>query len=112
MNGGEVMAQPEISRSKAPRSGQDPADFEFAINPQQPLFIIGVASEMVGMPLWTLRKLDGMGVVSPKRVGVRTRCYSQVQIKKLSYVKYLMEEKGVNISGTKVILEIEAMKQG
>jgi len=86
--------------------------FEFTINPQKPLFIIGVASEMVGLPLWTLRKLDEMGVVSPDRVGVRTRCYSQIQIKKLTYVKYLMEEKHVNISGVKVILELEGTKEG
>ncbi|MBF0485560.1 MAG: MerR family transcriptional regulator [Candidatus Omnitrophica bacterium] len=82
-------------------------DFSFNIDPQAPLFVIGVASEVVGIPIWTLRKLDEMGVVSPKRVGVRTRCYSQVQIKTLTYVKYLMDDKGVNISGIKVILDLE-----
>ncbi|MEI6437522.1 MAG: MerR family transcriptional regulator [Candidatus Omnitrophota bacterium] len=82
-------------------------DFDIKIDPQAPLFVIGVASEMVGVPIWTLRKLDEMGVVSPRRVGVRTRCYSQVQIKRLTYVKYLMEERRVNISGVKVILEMK-----
>ena len=84
-----------------------PKEFEVHIDPSAPLFIIGVASDMVQIPIWTLRKLDEMGVVCPKRVGVRTRCYSQVQIRTLSYVKYLLEEKSVNISGIKVILEIE-----
>ncbi|MBF0387822.1 MAG: MerR family transcriptional regulator [Candidatus Omnitrophica bacterium] len=82
-------------------------DFEVRIDPQAPLFVIGVASDMVGVPIWTLRKLDEMGVVTPQRVGVRTRCYSQVQIRRLSYVKYLMEERRVNISGVKMILEME-----
>lgn len=84
-----------------------PGQFDVPIDPDAPLFIIGVASDMVQIPIWTLRKLDEMGVVCPKRVGVRTRCYSQVQIRTLSYVKYLLEEKSVNISGIKVILEME-----
>ena len=85
-------------------------DFDLTIDPQAPLFIIGVASSVVGMPIWTLRKLDTMGVVCPKRVGVRTRCYSQHQIKILTYVRYLIEEKSVNISGVKVILELGETK--
>ena len=81
--------------------------FDVPLDPQAPLFVIGVASVMAGLPVWTLRKLDGMGAVSPGRAGVRTRCYSQVQIKQLRYVRYLMEERHVNISAVKVILEIE-----
>lgn len=84
--------------------------FDFQVHPQDPLFVIGVAAEVVGIPIWTLRKLDEMGVVTPKRVGVRTRCYSQVQIKTLTYVKYLMEDRHVNISGIKVILELREPK--
>ena len=81
--------------------------FDKAIDPEAPLFIIGVASDMVGMPIWTLRKLDELGVVEPKRINKKIRCYSHNQIKKLSYVHYLMEEKQVNISGIKIILEME-----
>ena len=80
--------------------------FEVEINPEDPLFIISIVSQMVGIPIWTLRKLDEMGVVQPKRIGKKTRCYSKVQIQKLSYVHYLMEDKHVNISGIKVILQI------
>ena len=86
---------------------RDQRQFSFDIDPQAPVFVIGVAAEVVRIPIWTLRKLDHMGVICPKRMGTRTRCYSHVQIKTLGYIKYLMEEKGVNISGIKVILEIE-----
>ena len=74
---------------------------------EDPLYVIGVVSELVDIPIWTLRKLDEMGVVSPKRLGKKTRCYSQVQIKKLTYVHYLMETKHVNISAVKVFFEFE-----
>ena len=81
--------------------------FDIKIDPEEPVYIISVVSEIVGIPIWTLRKLDEIGVVKPKRIGKKTRCYSKIQIQKLSYVHYLMEEKHVNISAVKVVLEIE-----
>ena len=84
--------------------------FEFVINPHAPLFVIGVVSELVDLPIWTLRKLDELGVVQPKRMGSRTRCYSQHQIIKLNHIRYLIKEKGVNIKGVKMIIEMEYKK--
>ncbi|HRZ40304.1 MAG TPA: MerR family transcriptional regulator [Candidatus Omnitrophota bacterium] len=81
--------------------------FDIQLDPNEPLFIIGVVSRIVDIPIWTLRKLDEMGVVSPQRLGRSVRCYSKEQIKVLNYVHYLMVEKGVNISGIKVILTME-----
>jgi MerR family transcriptional regulator/heat shock protein HspR len=81
--------------------------FEVDIDPDLPLFIISVVSEMVHIPIWTLRKLDEMDVVKPKRLGKKARCYSKKQVTQLNYVYHLMEEKGINISGIKMILEIE-----
>ncbi|HOW35750.1 MAG TPA: MerR family transcriptional regulator [Candidatus Omnitrophota bacterium] len=80
--------------------------FDVFIKPEDPVYVIGVVSQIVNIPIWTLRKLDEMGVVQPIRIGKKTRCYSKIQIQKLSYVHYLMEDKHVNISGIKVILEI------
>ncbi len=81
--------------------------FDVQIAPEEPVYVISVVSQLVQIPVWTLRKLDQMGVVQPKRIGKKTRCYSTVQVKKLSYVHYLMETKHVNISGIKIILEME-----
>ncbi len=82
--------------------------YDVEIDPQEPVFIISVVSRMVDIPIWTLRKLDDMGVVQPQRLGKSTRCYSKEQVTLLNYIHYLMEERNVNISGIKVILEIEA----
>ena len=81
--------------------------FDVKIDPRAPLFVISVVSEMVSIPIWTLRKLDEMGVVQPKRIGKKTRCYSHQQVQQLTYVHYLMEKKSVNIHGIKIILEME-----
>lgn len=80
---------------------------EVEIHPDAALFVIGIASELSGLPIWTLRRIDEMGLVSPKRINKKIRCYTHRQINKLVYIHYLMEERNVNISGIKVILELE-----
>ena len=85
--------------------------FDFDINPTAPLFVRGVVSEMVQIPFWTLRKLDEMGVICPCRVGKRTRFYTFFQIKQLNYVNYLLTVRRVNISGIKLILEMDSRKE-
>ena len=87
-------------------------DFEVNIDPEEPLFVISVVSEMVDIPIWTLRKLDEMGIVCPKRLGKKTRCYSKFQIQKLSFICHLMQDEGINISGIKYILELKEGKEG
>ena len=86
------------------------ASQEIEIHPDAALFVIGIVSELTGMPVWTLRRLDDMGLVSPKRINKKIRCYSHKQINKIVYIQYLMQEKSVNMSGIKVILEIEKGK--
>lgn len=80
---------------------------EVIIDPDQAVFVIGIVSDLTGMPVWTLRRLDEMGVVSPVRINKKIRCYTHRQINKLVYIHHLMEERNVNMSGIKVILEIE-----
>lgn len=77
------------------------------INPEDSVYVIGIVARLVKLPVWTLRELDKKGVVHPKRINKKTRCYSLKDIKKLEYIRYLIEEKHVNISGVKIILEIE-----
>ena len=91
--------------------GESWKEYEVEIHPGEPVYVISVVSELVGIPIWTLRKLDQMGVVKPTRIGKKTRCYSRIQIRKLNYVCYLMQERKVNISGIKVILETEIQKE-
>lgn len=87
-----------------------PQTMQVNIDPDAALFVIGIVSDLTGMPIWTLRRLDDMGVVSPKRINKKIRCYTHRQINKLVYIHHLMEKRSVNISGIKVILEIEETK--
>ncbi len=81
--------------------------FDIYISPDEPVYVISVASKLVDLPVWTLRQLDKSGIVSPKRAGRKNRLYSLKDIKKLEYVQYLMTEKHVNIHGVKIILQKE-----
>lgn len=81
--------------------------FEIRISPDEPVYVISVVSRLVGIPVWTLRQLDKAGVVCPKRIGRKSRLYSLKDMRRLEYVHFLIEEKGVNIRGVKVILEKE-----
>ncbi|MFA5363174.1 MAG: MerR family transcriptional regulator [Candidatus Omnitrophota bacterium] len=84
--------------------------FDINISPDEPVYVISVVAKLVGLPVWTLRKLDKSGVVCPKRVGKKSRLYSLKDMKRLEYVHYLMEDKHVNISGIKIIIERETIE--
>lgn len=81
--------------------------FDIRISPDEPVYVISVVSKLVDLPVWTLRQLDKVGIVCPKRIGKKSRLYSLKDIKKLEYIHFLLEEKHVNISGVKIILEKE-----
>ncbi len=81
--------------------------FEISISPDEPVYVISVASKLVNLPAWTLRQLDKAGIVCPKRIGKKSRLYSLRDIRKLEYIHYLMEDRQVNIHGIKIIIEKE-----
>lgn len=81
--------------------------FDIYISPDEPVYVISVASKLVDLPVWTLRQLDKAGVVCPKRIGKKSRLYSLKDIRRLEYIHYLMEEKRVNIHGIKIIIKEE-----
>lgn len=81
--------------------------FDVRISPDEPVYVISVVSRLVGIPAWTLRQLDKAGIVTPKRVGKKSRLYSSKDMKRLEYIHYLMEDKHVNIHGIKIIIEKE-----
>ena len=84
--------------------------FDIRISPDEPVYVISVVSKLVELPVWTLRALDKAGIVKPKRIGKKSRLYCLKDVKRLEYIHYLMEDKGVNIHGIKIILEIESKK--
>ena len=74
----------------------------------EPLFVISVAARLVKMHPQTLRKYEREGLIAPSRTQGNLRLYSDQDIERLRQVKYLVEDRGLNLAGVQMVLEITA----
>ena len=72
----------------------------------EPLFVISVAARLVKMHPQTLRKYEREGLIAPSRTQGNLRLYSDQDIERLRQVKYLVEDRGLNLAGVQMVLEI------
>lgn len=70
-----------------------------------PIYNIGAASRLCGLPIWTLRWIEKHGLVSPRRTDGNQRLFSDQDLDHLNMIRGLMEEK-VNLAGIRVILRM------
>jgi MerR family transcriptional regulator/heat shock protein HspR len=74
----------------------------------EPLYVISVAARLLQLHPQTLRKYERVGFVVPSRTQGNQRLYSGDDIRRLSQVKRLVEDRGVNLAGVNIALEITA----
>ena len=72
-----------------------------------PVYTIGAASRLTGIPIWTLRWIERHGLLRPSRTQGRQRLYNDGDLGRLRDVRGLMEKK-VNLAGIRVILALRA----
>lgn len=72
----------------------------------EPLFVISVAARLVEMHPQTLRKYEREGLIAPSRTSGNLRLYSDQDIERLRQVKYLVEERGMNLAGVQMALDL------
>lgn len=72
----------------------------------EPLFVISVAARLVEMHPQTLRKYEREGLVAPSRTQGNLRLYSDRDIEQLRQVKYLVEDRGLNLAGVQLALDL------
>jgi MerR family transcriptional regulator/heat shock protein HspR len=72
----------------------------------EPLFVISVAARLVKLHPQTLRKYEREGLIAPSRTQGNLRLYSDQDIERLRQVKYLVEDRGLNLAGVQMVLEI------
>lgn len=82
----------------------------------EPLFVISVAARLVEMHPQTLRKYEREGLIAPSRTTGNLRLYSDSDIERLRQVKYLVEQRGLNLAGVQLALELtrqlQSIRQG
>jgi len=72
----------------------------------QPVYMIGVASEMCGVHPQTLRQYERLGLVVPSRAGAKNRLYSDDDIRRVRRIQRLTQDMGVNLAGVELILRL------
>jgi MerR family transcriptional regulator/heat shock protein HspR len=72
----------------------------------EPLFVISVAARLVEMHPQTLRKYEKEGLLEPSRTSGNLRLYSDRDIERLRQVKHLVGERGLNVAGVQLALEL------
>ena len=74
---------------------------------KRPVFMIGIASELIGVHPQTLRMYEQKGLLRPRKSIKNTRRYSQEDIELGRYIQKLTQEMGMNLAGVKKVLDLE-----
>ncbi len=74
--------------------------------PDTPVYVISIAADLTGCHPRTLRIYEERGLLQPARRH-RIRLYSEHDIQRVRLIRYLTEEKGLNLAGVRLILEIQ-----
>jgi len=69
-------------------------------------YVISIAARMLGVKTHTLRYYERIGLVEPSRTSGNARLYSANDIERLRRAQSLMDDLGVNLAGTDVILRM------
>jgi MerR family transcriptional regulator/heat shock protein HspR len=75
-------------------------------NDDTPRYVISIAARMVGIPSYTLRYYEKIGILEPSRSRGNLRLYSDSDIVFMRRVKTLIEDLGINLAGVEVILRM------
>lgn len=71
------------------------------------MYVISVAAELVRVHPRTLRIYEGEGLVCPARTPTNIRLYSENDIRRVTWIRHLTQNLGVNLAGVRVLFELE-----
>jgi MerR family transcriptional regulator, heat shock protein HspR len=74
---------------------------------KRPVYMIGIAAELIGVHPQTLRMYEQKGLLCPRKSIKKTRLYSQEDVELGRYIQKLTQEMGMNLAGVKKILDLE-----
>jgi MerR family transcriptional regulator, heat shock protein HspR len=74
---------------------------------RRPVFMIGIASELIGVHPQTLRMYEQKGLLRPRKSIKNTRLYSQEDVELGRYIQKLTQEMGMNLAGVTKVLDLD-----
>jgi MerR family transcriptional regulator, heat shock protein HspR len=72
----------------------------------RPVYAIGVAAELIGVSVHTLRLYENEGLIIPRRTKSQHRLYSRVDIERLQCIRVMIEDRGFNLAGIKAMMSM------
>ena len=78
-----------------------------AVAEDEPCFVISVAARMVGLHAQTLRYYERVGLLDPARSRGNIRMFSPGDIRRVRWIKALIEDLGINLAGVEVIMRMQ-----
>ncbi len=79
---------------------------------RRPVYMIGIASELIGVHPQTLRMYEQKGLLRPRKSIKNTRLYSQEDVDLGRYIQRLTQELGMNLAGVSKVLDLERQVAG
>jgi MerR family transcriptional regulator, heat shock protein HspR len=76
-------------------------------DPERPVYVISVAATLVSAHPRTLRIYEDEGLLCPARTPTNIRLYSENDIRRLTWIRHLTRERGVNLAGVRILFELE-----
>ncbi len=74
---------------------------------KRPVYMIGIASELIGVHPQTLRMYEQKGLLRPRKSIKNTRLYSQEDVDLGRYIQRLTQEMGMNLAGVNMVIDLE-----
>jgi MerR family transcriptional regulator/heat shock protein HspR len=72
----------------------------------EPVYVISVVAQLLGVHAQTLRHYERIGLLEPARSGGNVRLYSDRDVERLRLIIYLTGQLGINLAGVEQILEM------
>ncbi|HJX45878.1 MAG TPA: MerR family transcriptional regulator [Patescibacteria group bacterium] len=72
---------------------------------EEPILTISVAASLLKLHPRTLMLYERAGLLTPFRTGTKRRLFSFKDLDHLQFIKYLTQNKGMNLVGVKLMLE-------
>jgi len=72
----------------------------------EPVFVISVTAELVGVHAQTIRHYERVGLVEPARSEGNIRLFSRRDVQRLRAIVYLTSRLGINLAGVEAILDL------
>ena len=76
-------------------------------DPQRPVYVISVAATLVAAHPRTLRIYEDEGLICPAGTPTNIRLYSDEDIRRITWIRHLTRERGVNLAGIRLLFELE-----